>query len=385
MIAQRVNFPTRFERGEAGHAVADQSTSHVIGQGGAPTTTPPYKVSQSPRSDHSVVDARGGDAGLRHPRTAFDFTVHIGQLEATLDETPALRAGGRTTKRTTCGGRRQIYRTAHGCGSSRSPQAGVCLHAMDSPSACPIHGRADGRLGLSALDHRSPADARHRLAQDKADHPQSPKPSRNKTSPEGPAEAKKGALDPDADYELWFADGVRFDLLPVVVHTYRKRGQPLRIPTPGKNAKVAVCGGMRWPDGPFLFTHGPKSVNTSLFVGLLQMLEHRARRTGRRIVLVIDNGSAHTSKRSLSELKRVERCVRVFWLPTYTSEQLNDIENLWKHLKEDYFSRMLAKTREDFVVRAVQILSQLRRGGVLRQMLKPRHRMAVSKDLVRTA
>lgn len=167
----------------------------------------------------------------------------------------------------------------------------------------------------------------------------------------------------------------------MTTYTYRERGRPLRIPTPGKNARVAVCGAMRWPDGPFVFTHGLKCVNSSLFIGMLQMLEVRARRTGRRIVVVLDNGSAHTSKRSQTEIARVQEWVRIFWLPTYTSEQLNDIENLWKHLKEDYFSRMLAKTREEFAGAAVDLLLQLRRGRMLRIFLKPRHRMTVSKYL----
>jgi len=141
---------------------------------------------------------------------------------------------------------------------------------------------------------------------------------------------------------------------------------------------------MRWPDGPFLFTHGPKSPNTSLFVGLIQLLERRAKRTGKRILLVLDNGSAHTSKRSLAEIGRVKGLIRVFWLPTYTSEQLNDIEGFWKHLKEDYFSRMLCKTREEFTDAAVRLLSTMHRGRVLRMMLKPRRRV-VSKNLTEVA
>lgn len=138
---------------------------------------------------------------------------------------------------------------------------------------------------------------------------------------------------------------------------------------------------MRWPDGPFLFTHGLKTVNTALFVGMLQLVEQRARRTGRRIVLVIDNGSAHTSGRSLEEIQRIKKFVRIFWLPTYTSEQLNDIEGVWSHLKEDYFSRMLVRDRKEFVNAVVALLGRLRRGRTLRAMLKPRHRSAMIQNL----
>jgi len=114
---------------------------------------------------------------------------------------------------------------------------------------------------------------------------------------------------------------------------------------------------------------------------MIQMLEARARRTGKRIVLVLDNGSAHKSKRSLAEVERVKNCIRVFWLPTYTSEQLNNIEGVWKHLKEDYFSRMLVSDRERFTDAVVTLLGRMRRGHILRTMLKPRHRMPVSKNL----
>jgi len=115
------------------------------------------------------------------------------------------------------------------------------------------------------------------------------------------------------------------------------------------------------------------------------MLEARARRTGKRIVLVLDNGSAHKSKRSLGEVEGVKDCLRVFWLPTYTSEQLNDIEGVWKHLKEDYFSRMLVEKREDFTGAVVRLLSKMRRGRVLREMLRPCHTSAVRKNLTKVA
>lgn len=172
-------------------------------------------------------------------------------------------------------------------------------------------------------------------------------------------------------------------MLPVTTYMYRRRGQPLRIPTPGKRVSpVAVIGAMRWPDGPFLFSHGKGYPNTARFVEMLRQLELHAKRTGKRVVVVIDNASAHTSKISQLEIERIRPWIRVFWLPTYTSEQLNDIEWLWKHIKEDYFSRMLVKDRKDFQPAAVELLSSLRRGKVLRRMLKPRHIGRVCKKLI---
>jgi transposase len=155
-----------------------------------------------------------------------------------------------------------------------------------------------------------------------------------------------------------------------VAYTWRRRGAPLRIPTPGSNARVAVCGAYRWPRGPFVFSHGPRSVDTARFVEMVTQLGQRARRTGRKVMLVLDNGSAHTSRRSTEVLQSLEGLVQVIWLPPYSSEQLNDIEGLWKHMKEDYFSRMLVTKRETFERAAVALLHTFKSIGALRRLLR---------------
>lgn len=190
---------------------------------------------------------------------------------------------------------------------------------------------------------------------------------------------EKAALQPDADFELWYGDGTRFDLLPVVRHMWRRRGKRLLVPTPGKNVKVAICGAYCFPDGPFLFSHDGGSVNTALFLALLTQWVARAKRTGKRVVLVLDNGGAFTSKRSTRELEKVKAWVSVFWLPKYTSETLNRIEGVWGHLKDAFFSRMLTKESEAFYPAAVHLLRRLRRRRALRTALRPTLRRTPAK------
>jgi len=184
---------------------------------------------------------------------------------------------------------------------------------------------------------------------------------------------------------LWFGDGVHFNLLPVVTYTWRRRGAPLRIPTPGSGVRVAVCGAYRWPHGPFVFSHGPRSVNTARFVEMVTQLGQRAKRTGKRVVLVLDNGSAHTSQRSTEILKRLRRFVRAVWLPPYSSEQLNEIEGLWKRLKEDHFSRMLVTKRGSFEGAVVGFLKGLRTAGAVNQLLRKRRPRRRCRNLGRAA
>lgn len=174
---------------------------------------------------------------------------------------------------------------------------------------------------------------------------------------------------PHVHFELWYGDGVRFDLLPVSRNMWHLKGERLTIPTPGKNVRVAVCGAYRFPDGPFVTTYGSKNVNTALFIPMLQLLVRRAKRTHRVIILVLDNaGYFRKSKRAQKELKKFKEWIIPFWLPRYTSEKLNRIENVWGHLKDDYFSRMLVKRRESFIAAAVKLLKRLHRRGALRKL-----------------
>ncbi len=171
----------------------------------------------------------------------------------------------------------------------------------------------------------------------------------------------------------------------MTAYTWRPRGVPRHVATPGKNVRLAVCGGFRWPDGPFLFHHRPKSVDTTCFLGLIVRLARRARATKKRIILILDNASAHTSARSSKVLEELSGLVRPFWLPPYSSELLNEIEGVWSHLKKDYFSQMLVRRRDQFVDMAVAFLTTLAKPGALRDALKPRRRKKVGRKLRRVA
>lgn len=179
---------------------------------------------------------------------------------------------------------------------------------------------------------------------------------------------QKVACWPQAHFELWYADSTRFELLPVVSSTWRRRGTRLWVTTPGRNVRVAVCGAIRFPTRQFLFTHQPRNATTALFLPLLEQLVRRAQLTGRHIVLVLDNGVPFNSQRARAALEAASPYVRCFRLPTYTSETLNWIESFWGHLKETYFSRMLTDEREAFYPDAIRLLRRLRRSGRLKPL-----------------
>ena len=80
---------------------------------------------------------------------------------------------------------------------------------------------------------------------------------------------------------------------------------------------------------------------------LLQKLVARSRRTGRRIILVMDSGNPHHAKAVHSDLQIVRAHVTPFWLPHYCPE-LNLIEILWRHLKRSRMANVLFRSFQEF-------------------------------------
>jgi hypothetical protein len=138
---------------------------------------------------------------------------------------------------------------------------------------------------------------------------------------------------------LWYADASEFELLPHLVRCWMRKGKQREVRTPGKNKKVAVFGAFCYGQGLFLHDTQPSKTAWGMR-WLVQKLLTRAKRTGRRIVLVLDRGNpnhAHSLHRDL-ELARPH--IAVIWLPHYCWN-LNLIERIWKHIKGSRIANVL--------------------------------------------
>jgi hypothetical protein len=77
------------------------------------------------------------------------------------------------------------------------------------------------------------------------------------------------------------------------------------------------------------------------FEAYLAALEERHHRTGRDIILALDNGPAHTSQQSRAALAQRRAWLEVIWLARYSPE-LNPKEREWKQFKRDVRSHLAA-------------------------------------------
>lgn len=151
------------------------------------------------------------------------------------------------------------------------------------------------------------------------------------------------------------------------------------MPAPGKNRKLTVFGAWCYGRGLFVRHTQPKGTAWDART-LLQKLVRRTRQTGRRIVLVLDQGKPHHAKAFHRDLQNVKEHVEVFWLPHYCPD-LNLIERLWKHLKNSRMANVLFRRFRSFAAHLHQALDDFAQHPDLTlSLVVPNCRVAIRKQ-----
>ena len=142
------------------------------------------------------------------------------------------------------------------------------------------------------------------------------------------------------DIVLLFGDESEALTHPYLAHAWAKRGADLRVPAPGRAAKVAMPGVLDWARRDLL-VRTSRTKRGSDFIALLAEIDQRWGPTPgeviRPVVLVLDNGPIHTSKATRAALAERRHWLTVEWLPKYAPE-LNDIEPAWRDLKRHHLA-----------------------------------------------
>jgi transposase len=125
------------------------------------------------------------------------------------------------------------------------------------------------------------------------------------------------------------------------------KAEQLAVKTPGKNRKLAAFGALCYGCGLFLHHTQPR-VTAWGMRHLIHRLLQRAKRTGRKIVLVLDKGNPNHAHALHRDLQMAEPYIEVLWLPRYCWN-LNMIERLWKHIKGSRLANVLFASDHKFV------------------------------------
>jgi transposase len=147
----------------------------------------------------------------------------------------------------------------------------------------------------------------------------------------------------NAEEALVFQDEMEIHLHPTLTQMWGPVGQQPQIPSPGKNEKRVVYGGVDYKSGKIIYTMAKTKSGQNFLAFLIALATAYA---GRKVRLVCDNGRFHHTKAVRKWLKTHRHQIRVFWLPPY-SPSLNMIERLWGHIKRTVLANVLFTTMDD--------------------------------------
>lgn len=194
-------------------------------------------------------------------------------------------------------------------------------------------------------------------------------------SQETAGSAKKRALKSKVRYRLCFEDEAGFNLHPYLARMWHRRGCQPRIPAPGQNHKQYVFGAIDYKTGKF-FSHVQDTNNQWGCLVIVQKLVMWAKHTRTPVILAWDNARTHTAKRLQTYLGQpsVKQWLKIFWISRY-SPDLNEIERLWKYLKQTGVANHLFRNIAEFRTHLLKLLSKVnnkpyKATGIVFKMLK---------------
>jgi putative transposase len=135
------------------------------------------------------------------------------------------------------------------------------------------------------------------------------------------AELRKLVATLPEDETLVWQDGVEIHTNPKIGRMWMLKGQQASITTPGTNRKRHLSGSIHWRTGQVFLTEAvPKQGrNGKLVIKHLDELRRKLRRY-RKIHVLCDNASGHTSLEVIKYLWKWEGQIAVHLLPCYAAQ-----------------------------------------------------------------
>lgn len=122
--------------------------------------------------------------------------------------------------------------------------------------------------------------------------------------------------------------------------------------TKQKGQRLSIMG-LWQPLVQFIYSLVLGSFKSKDFVYLMEKQADAAQKAGRMRVIVIDNGSIHTSKIVKEKIAEWEKKgLFLFYLTPYCSE-MNDIELEWQHLKRDELCGQMFETESELACHVI--------------------------------
>lgn len=144
-------------------------------------------------------------------------------------------------------------------------------------------------------------------------------------------------------YELHFEDETHVDTNPHLSRVWHRVGEQPTVPAAGTNRRLTIFGSVEALGRGRLEVLQARQDSVGFGRYLAALDAHHAA-TGRDIILVLDNGSAHVSQTSKRALAARADWLEVIPLSRY-SPHLNPKEHEWRTLKRDHRGHLAPSLR----------------------------------------
>jgi hypothetical protein len=151
-------------------------------------------------------------------------------------------------------------------------------------------------------------------------------------------------------------DETHLDTNPYLSRVWHRVGEQPLVPAAGTNRRLTVFGSVEALGRSRIEVLQGRQ-DSAGFARYLAALEARQATTGRKMMLVLDNGPCHTSTATQRALAARGEWLEVIPLARY-SPHLNPKEHEWRRLKRDHCGH-LARSLREFVDVAAAGLAQL--------------------------
>ncbi len=149
------------------------------------------------------------------------------------------------------------------------------------------------------------------------------------------------------DETVVFEDEVDVNLNPEIGFMWMRRGQQAAVVTPGDNVKNYLAASLHWRTGVLLGSVTGPSRNGPLVAAHLEELCRRLRRYT-VIHVILDNAKIHRCAAVEAIVQRHRGRLVLHYLPRYAPE-LNPIERVWWHLREEITRNHQCQTLEELI------------------------------------
>ncbi len=144
-------------------------------------------------------------------------------------------------------------------------------------------------------------------------------------------------------YQLHYQDETHLETNPSLPRLWYRIGTQPTLPAAGTNRRLTVFGSVEARGRGRVEVLGARQDSVG-FARYLAALDAHHAATGRDIILVLDNGSCHTSKATQRALAARSAWLEVLPLARY-SPHLNPKEHEWRLLKRDHCGHLSGSLR----------------------------------------